>query len=493
MDARFLQRLSGFGQASGDAHRGHGSPARGFFGPVVVAVLAVLLGAVFMAGFTVDDALISVGYARSLAAGHGYRLCASCAVSDGVTPLPWAFMLAPFGRLAPFTLLRVAQGMGVACALFCAVLVGLRAGRLAGLPATLGTCLPIAAYAVSGMETPVAMALCTGAVFCIHRPAWVAVLAGLSATLRPELAPWAMVLSFGATVLQKASVAAPAVLRATLASSLTLVPFVLCAAARAWFFGRPYPLALLAKPSDLSHGAVYVAAALVVSAGPILLLAPGRFRSPNRELAPAILVAVALLVHTGVVALVGGDWMPYGRLLVPVLPGLWLVAAPLVGGRWGTVRLAATGIIGAAFLIGAGREGRGVAAARIAVSQEFAKLGPGVGRTASVDVGWLSATIPDVLDLAGVTDLEIASLPGGHTSKRVDPAYLQGRGVRSVLVYVAGGTTGVLSPFRDVELRLVRDPEFLRRCAAAEFLPMAHTRSNRRHGYRLYRCAAQEP
>jgi len=458
----------------------------------------MIVGTAFMAGFTVDDALISVGYARSLAAGHGYRLCASCSVSDGVTPLPWAFLLAPFGHLAPFSVLRVSQWLGVACALLCAVLVALRAARLSGLrayalPATLGTCLPIAAYAVSGMETPVAMALCTGAVFCIHRPVWVTVLAGLAATLRPELAPWVAVLSFGATIVQRASVAAPAVLRATLVSVLSLGPFGLCAAARLWVFGRPYPLALLAKPSDLAHGVVYVAAALVVAAGPMLLFAPERFRSPGRELAPAILVAAALLVHAGVIALVGGDWMPYGRLMVPVLPGLWLVAGPLVLGRWGAVRLAATGLVGLAFLVGAGRDGRGVAAARLAVSEEFAKLGASVGRTASVDVGWLSATIPDVLDLAGVTDLEIASLPGGHTSKRVDPAYLQGRGVRSVLVYVAGATTGELSPFRDVELRLVHDPLFVRQCAPAEFFPMAHSRANRRHGYRLYRCATQAP
>src|SRR5580704_10237054 len=57
-----------------------------------------LLPALFVWGFTVDDALIPVRYARHFAEGHGYRFDVGGPSTDGVTPLPWAFLLAPLAR-----------------------------------------------------------------------------------------------------------------------------------------------------------------------------------------------------------------------------------------------------------------------------------------------------------------------------------------------------------------------------------------------------------
>ena len=62
----------------------------------VVGVLAALVPALFMWGFTVDDALISLRYAHHLATGAGYRFNALGPATDGVTPLPWPLLVAPF-------------------------------------------------------------------------------------------------------------------------------------------------------------------------------------------------------------------------------------------------------------------------------------------------------------------------------------------------------------------------------------------------------------
>ncbi len=60
-----------------------------------LGALAALVPALWMWGFTVDDALIAIRYARHLNAGIGWRFNAHGPSTDGVTPLPWPALLAP--------------------------------------------------------------------------------------------------------------------------------------------------------------------------------------------------------------------------------------------------------------------------------------------------------------------------------------------------------------------------------------------------------------
>ena len=71
---------------------------------------------------------------------------------------------------------------------------------------------------------------------------------------------------------------------------------------------------------------------------------------------------------------------------------------------------------------------------------------------ACVDVGWVAAAAPHatLVDLAGVTDREIAYLPGGHTSKAISPSLLSARGVDTLLLLEKNG-----EPARNVEMRLL--------------------------------------
>jgi hypothetical protein len=82
---------------------------------------------------------------------------------------------------------------------------------------------------------------------------------------------------------------------------------------------------------------------------------------------------------------------------------------------------------------------------------------------AAVDIGWVSATTEaHVVDLAGLTDPEFASLPGGHTSKRVDPAMLLERGVDVAVFHVAADARDPLEPFgRRVHASRGRAPRFI--------------------------------
>ncbi|MBW2525334.1 MAG: hypothetical protein JRI23_14205, partial [Deltaproteobacteria bacterium] len=68
---------------------------------------------IYLSGFTVDDALIGARYAANLAAGAGYRFNPGGPVTDGVTPLGWAVVLAPFASGGPLQALAAAKLLGV--------------------------------------------------------------------------------------------------------------------------------------------------------------------------------------------------------------------------------------------------------------------------------------------------------------------------------------------------------------------------------------------
>jgi len=434
-----------------------------------------------MWGFTVDDALISVRYARHVAAGLGWRFDARGPSTDGVTPLPWPLILAPFAGTNALTVLLRAKVLGLlvwgatGCALGCATgrVVGAPVWARAGALLTLGLSVPVAAYAVSGMETSVAMAFATSAVLATRRPMAVATFAGLAAAFRPEMAPWAAVLTFGVAICRGHRA------RAAGFAMLALAPFVVCAVVRFVAWGNPAPLALLAKPSDVQHGLAYAGAAVVVSLTPVLVVAPLSLRR-----APvAFAIVVAGLVHVAAVVVAGGDWMPYARLLAPIAPSLAWAAVLLARGAHpvaSVARVAAAATLGVLLVLRGGTQGREVGADRAALVALAAPRLQGCRRVASLDVGWVSAaTDADVLDLAGTTDPRVAALPGGHTSKRVDATFLLDLAPDALLLYLPAGlpdgglpdwTSATYS--RVLEFRLSSDETVQRHFAPEAWLPL---------------------
>src|SRR5262249_14733458 len=157
----------------------------------------------------------------------------------------------------------------------------------------------------------------------------------------------------------------------------------------------------------------------------------------RRASALAQTLAAAALVHVVVVVAVGGDWMPYARLMVPVAPSLALVFVDLgrVAQAWSSL---ARGLVACAFgllMLRASVAGRHVYEAR---TELIAHARPALSRAnvvAAMDVGWVGAsTNASIVDLAGLTDPTIAALPGGHTSKRIDVSMLLDRGVDAIVI-----------------------------------------------------------
>ncbi len=448
----------------------------------ILGAIAAAGPAIWMWGFTVDDALVAVRYARHIATGIGWRFNPQGPSTDGVTPLVWPLVLAPMARAAPLAVLGRAKALGLVAWMGAGAALGIAVGRSTAAPtwgrasalAVVALSVPLAAHAVSGMETALATVLATVAALLARRPLAAAALAGVAASLRPELAPWACVLGVGAAIAARARTG-----RVVIAGALAIAPFTLCAIVRAVVWGRAAPLAVMAKPSDLDHGLAYAGAACVVTLTPILVLAPAALRASPIALA----IVCAAVAHVGAIVAVGGDWMPYARLMVPVVPTLayaGVLASEFARPFATALRSLAAIALGAALIVRGGTDGRGVGAERRALVTEASPALIGIGRVAALDIGWVSAaTEAEIIDLAGLTDPEIAALPGGHTSKRVDSIFLLSRKPDALLLYAPDGLPGGdLDAWPDahyprvVEARLARDPVVLRHFDPAAWLPL---------------------
>ena len=430
------------------------SAARGLLGGLVGAAL-VSAAMAWLWGFTVDDALITCRVASHLGRGLGYRFNAGGPVVDAVTPLGFAFLLAPFAAAGPLGALAFAKWLGAV--LVAVSIFGLGRRCLQRTSAAYGGALllclavttPLAAWAVSGMETGLVTAL---AVAALGNGMLADFAAALAAALRPELAPWCVCLRVGLRLAAGAPLP-----RATASGALALGAVALVGALRAVLFGRAAPLSVFAKPSDLAHGVSYALHAFVQTGLPLLCLAPWSLR---RGAPVARAIALSGLVHFASVALAGGDWMSLYRLVVPVLPSFVLAAAELwrVAPPWASwLRVGVAGALSVYVTAALAPSARSVGPARQRLIAAAKAPLAGAKVVAALDVGWVGA-VSDfaVVDLAGVTDEAVAMLPGGHTSKRVDDALLRNRDVDALVLLSAP------APYegydREVERRIALTP-----------------------------------
>lgn len=420
-------------------------------------------------GFTVDDALIVTRVAHHLASGVGYRFNPDGPIVDCVTPLGYAQLLAPFAASGAWQGLLGARLLGSACWVAAAACLGAAAAlvttgyRRSLAPLVLGSCLPLSAWASSGLETGVVLLLATLALAPVISGSRLmalggALAAGLAGALRPELVPWAVVLCFALSWARRA----PAWRRAVCVL-LALLPALAVAIFRELVFGRPAPLAVLAKPSDFEHGLRYTLGALALS-GPTWLLASRAYRQLEPRFWP---LAGAALVHAVVLIGVGGDWMPLWRLWLPMLPALVLLGCALAeqGQPYANaLRMLAVALLALLLHWGKGADTRGVVAQRARLIEALAPLLAGANKVATVDVGWVGAALEptNIVDLAGVTDEDVALLSGGHTSKRLPHDFLERRRVDALVLLEEPRPASTPSdpkasprPWRSVERRLL--------------------------------------
>ena len=398
-----------------------------------MALASIGVAMAWLWGFTVDDALITCRVATHLARGLGYRFNSAGPVVDAVTPLGFAYLLAPFAGSGPLGALAAAKWLGALLVAGAAFRLGRRtlqrtsAAYGVALLLCLAATAPVAAWAVSGMETGLVTWL---AVVALGQGRLADLAAALAAALRPELAPWCCCLRLGLRIQAGTPLG-----RALSSPALVLVAVALVGALRALAFGRAAPLSVFAKPSDLTHGASYALHAFVQTGLPLLCVAPFSLR---RGAPLARVVVVSGLLHFLALMMAGGDWMALYRLAVPVLPSFVLGAAELwrVAPAWSSwLRVGAAGAMSAYLAWAVGPVARGVGADRQRLIAAARAPLAGAKVVAALDVGWLGA-VDDftVVDLAGVTDESVAMLPGGHTSKRIDDSLLRNRDVDAIVL-----------------------------------------------------------
>src|SRR5277367_618916 len=102
---------------------------------LIAGALAALVPALFMWGFTVDDALISVRYARHVLSGAGWRFDGGGPSTDGVTPLPWPLLLAPLAHGDALDVLWRAKALGLVAWVATGGALGWATGGARGSPA----------------------------------------------------------------------------------------------------------------------------------------------------------------------------------------------------------------------------------------------------------------------------------------------------------------------------------------------------------------------
>jgi hypothetical protein len=292
-----------------------------------------------------DDAYISFRYVERWVAGHGLTFNPGERVEGFSNPL-WVGVLAGVRWLLPHVAVTdVARGVGFAAAVVS--LVALTATVRLANPGRHSLAVSYAAlilaltpgfhvYATAGLETPLLGMLVTVAVqyslsstFGARLRAGVCL--GLAALCRPE-APlycllWWLFTGGGRRMRTE--------LRRELAVVASLaIPFVAYETFRLAYFGELLPNTFLAKPPGIFGGMFGTGYLLqwAIALGAPLLLVIWRLRSaPLEPEARRLFAACAgpLLAASAFVVYSSGDWMPFGRFMVPV--------APLLAGCAGTL------------------------------------------------------------------------------------------------------------------------------------------------------------
>jgi arabinofuranosyltransferase len=417
--------------------------------------LVALLPCVLSAGrfadpaFAVDDAWISFRSARTLLETGVLTFDGSMPPVEGTTNLLWTLLsaawIAPLPAIDPIVPARL---LGAVLLLWttwrCALLAGRLALRRGSEPEVavavtgllVGGSGTLAFHALSGLETALWAALFVGAWELLDRavteghggPGLGLVLALLGMT-RPEGVLLAGLI-VGGLVLR------PSTRRIGLAA---LVPVVLVFAAmegfRLWTYGALVPNTFHAKPPDPAAGLRYLGSAVLFGTGGLAIL-PALGVSRRGTLA-GVGVCVAILALGTVWS--GGDWMAGARRLT--LPLLWLCVATGVAAAQQPARRSWIGVVLAAWVVGnvvgawIGWDHMRQAPMRATLVARAAARTPSIETVALADVGVFGWEFDrSVLDLIGLTDAHIASLPGAHGAKEWDEAYFRARSPELVLV-----------------------------------------------------------
>lgn len=307
---------------------------------LILSILLILAGAhlIFYAGWTHDDPFITFRYVQNVAAGEGFVFNAAERV-EGYSNFLFLLLLLPVewigaGLLGAARLYGLLFALGTLLIFFSFLVKNypdMRWHRFlaAGLLALSGDA---ALWAVSGMETAVSLFFVTAGwiFFCRETRS------------EQKIFPWSALFLLGAALNRpEGGICFFALLAFSLATGkrprrfllwilLFLAPFALYNGWRLLYFGRLFPNTFYAKATgglgiQIRAGTIYLLEFL--ERNPYLLLfalfLPFLLKkkiTPERGSAAFLVFAQALFI-----LVCGGDWMPLGRFMTPVLAPLFFL------------------------------------------------------------------------------------------------------------------------------------------------------------------------
>jgi hypothetical protein len=295
-----------------------------------------------------DDAYISMRYAENLVEGHGLTWNVGERPVEGYTNLLWVMVLALAGKLG-IDMALCAKILGMASAVAGMVLAYFAANEL-DPESGYGLAGPMTAFVLafnpsyvfwagSGMESSFFAMLLLLSLFLYfkgtaHRTSYIAIsiVFALASLVRPE-----GLLFFGLTLLhlcfwqltRRKRFDAPTLLSMLLPFCLIIIPHYLW---RFDYYGYLLPNTYYAKTGVNNPGVLggirYLALYLKSNPWSIgLLLTIPFFRAYKFILS---FVYLSVVAYTSYVVAVGGDWLPFDRFFIPVLPWFAICFAVLV-------------------------------------------------------------------------------------------------------------------------------------------------------------------
>ena len=300
-------------------------------------------------GHISDDSYISFRYVARWVGGEGLTFNPGEQIEGFSNPL-WIGLLAATQRLLPTVAITdSARILGLAASLVSFVAMALivkrsNRGRYSvafAYAAAIVVCTPgFHVYATAGLETPLLGALVTLAVLFSLADTFpsrfsAALCLGLAAICRPEAPLYALLWWLFAR--------GPRQLRMRPGRELTVMaalsaPFIGYEAFRIAYFGELLPNTFLAKPPGIFGGAFGIGYLLqwVTALGGPLMLVMWLMRRPPLEsevgrlcrmCAGPLAAAAIFMVYAR------GDWMPFGRFMLPVAPLMAACVGTLLA-RW---------------------------------------------------------------------------------------------------------------------------------------------------------------
>jgi len=319
-----------------------------FFYLFISAFAFQLLLTIFQCRDLVDDAYISARYARNLAEGFGlvYNRGEGLERVEGYSNFLWVILLA-LGLKIGLSPRFIAQFLGVIFSLAGSVLLFLWVRRetenkwLALISVSfLATNLYFAIWQVEGLETPLFSLLLISAIYALSRerklPAMI--LALLFALTRPDGILLFLVIALAQFFRHSKE---PLQRRRTVLLWLWFIlPYSAYFLWRAIYYRSLFPNTFYAKTglgiAGLREGGIYLGNFFSANPGIALLaliIVAGIVWA--KQISLSIKIALAFgLIYLILVFFAGGDWMPGGRLLVPLLGIFSGAGAILFGSEW---------------------------------------------------------------------------------------------------------------------------------------------------------------